>query len=444
MSSRRRSSDALFLAQSLVVEAGRDRGDQFGDRALVHVRVLPEIDRREMKAEQVDGALKGAQAPARHDGGVGLLERTRDDREIGAELGGGSVRRPVDDRLAQRDDMVELARRLGEARVHARDGAPVGLLAPGGGGIVGRVRKPGKLRTHRGEVGCERKFGAKLVQFVEVVADRPGALQPHRLVEDVRGHERIAVPVAADPGSDPKERADRLRAGFAGNGVKPVFDRAIEAGQLMEERVVVERERVRHLVDDLEFRLPQHIGAPQDQNRAPQAFFVQRELSLVADEPLALVQQFSDLKFARERALAPHFRRVGGKHRAHQRAIEEVGERRRLDAHLARALKRIGERSRTRRGAGHRMGAIAADVMLILRDVGEVREVAVCAHDRERLVGAETVQSRLELAPRADFVVAMEPDRGLPDLLDQLEGLFPLLLAHRVAEDSAKQADVFA
>ena len=90
------------------------------------------------------------------------------------------------------------------------------------------------------------------------------------------------------------------------------------------------------------------------------------------------------------------------------------------------------------------MGAVAADVMLILRDVGEVREIAVCAHDRERLVGAEAVQRRLELAPRADFVVAMEADRGLPDLLDQLEDLFPLLLAHRVAEDSAKQADVFA
>ena len=397
-----------------------------------------------MEAEQVDGACKGPQAPARHDGGVGLLERARDDREIGAELGGGGVRRPVDDRLAQRDDVVELARRLGEARVHARDGAPVGLLAPGGGGIVGRVCKSRQFRTHRGEVGCERKFGAKLVQFVEVIADRPGALQPHQLVEDVRGHERIAVPVAADPGSDPKERADRLRAGLAGNGVKPVFDRAIEAGQFVKKCVVVERERVRHLVDDLEFRLPQHVGAPQDQNRAPQAFFVQRELSLVADEPLALVQQFSDLEFARERALAPHFRRVGGQHRAHQRAIEEVGKRSRLDAHLARALKGVGERSRTRRRAGHRMGAIAADVMLILGDVREVREIAVCAHDRERLVGAETVQRRLELAPRADFVVAMEPDRGLPDLLDQFEGLFPLLLAHRVAEDSAKQADVFA
>ena len=81
------------------------------------------------------------------------------------------------------------------------------------------------------------------------------------------------------------------------------------------------------------------------------------------------------------------------------------------------------------------MGAVAADVMLIFGDVGEVREIAVGAHDRQCLVGAEAVERRLELAPRADLVVAVEADRGLANLLDQLEDLFALLLAHRVAED---------
>ncbi len=90
------------------------------------------------------------------------------------------------------------------------------------------------------------------------------------------------------------------------------------------------------------------------------------------------------------------------------------------------------------------MGAVAADVMLIFGDVGEMREIAVGARDRERLVGVEAVERRLELAPRADLVVAMEADRGLADLLDQLEDLFALLLAHGVAEDSAEQANVFA
>ena len=90
------------------------------------------------------------------------------------------------------------------------------------------------------------------------------------------------------------------------------------------------------------------------------------------------------------------------------------------------------------------MGAIAANVVLVLGDVGEMREIAVGAHDRERLVGAEAVERRLELAARADLVVAMEADRGLADLLDELVDLLALLLAHRVAEDAAEQADVVA
>ena len=90
------------------------------------------------------------------------------------------------------------------------------------------------------------------------------------------------------------------------------------------------------------------------------------------------------------------------------------------------------------------MRAVAADVVLILGDVGQMREIAVGANDRERLVGAEAVERRLEFAPRANFVVAMEADRGPADLLDQLVHLFALLLAHGVAEDSAEQADVAA
>ena len=162
------------------------------------------------------------------------------------------------------------------------------------------------------------------------------------------------------------------------------------------------------------------------------------------DGAVARVEQFCDLDLAGQRALAPHLGRMGGEHRAYQRPIEEVDERLWLDAHLARALKGVGERAGTRRRAGNGMGAVAADVMLVFGDVGQMREIAVGAHDRQRLVGAQTVERRLKLAPRADLVIAMETDRSLADLLDQLESLFALLLAHGVAEDSPEQADVIA
>ena len=95
-------------------------------------------------------------------------------------------------------------------------------------------------------------------------------------------------------------------------------------------------------------------------------------------------------------------------------------------------------------GARDHMRPVAADVVLVLGDVGEMREIAEGAHDREGLVGAEAVEDRLELAPRGRLVVAVEADRGLADLLDERVGLLALLLAHGVAEDAAEQADVLA
>ena len=163
---------------------------------------------------------------------------------------------------------------------------------------------------------------------------------------------------------------------------------------------------------------------------------------------VALVEKVGDLEFADERALASHFGRVGGEHRAHQRAVKECADRLGRDVRLAdvmaKVMEGVGERARARRGAGRHMGAIAADVMLVLGDVGQMREIAEGPHDRERLVGRQAVEGRFELAPGAGLVVAMEADRGLADVLDEPEGLLALLLAHRVAENAAEQADVVA
>ncbi len=109
---------------------------------------------------------------------------------------------------------------------------------------------------------------------------------------------------------------------------------------------------------------------------------------------------------------------------------------------MAKVMEGVGERARARRGAGRHMGAVAADVMLVLGDVGQMREVAEGPHDRERLVGRQAVEGRFELAPGAGLVVAMEADRGLADVFDEFKGLLALLFAHRVAENAAEQTDV--
>ena len=201
--------------------------------------------------------------------------------------------------------MVELARGLGEARIHAGDGPPIGLVAPGGGGIVRGVGERRQLRAHRGEIGGERQFAAELVQFDR---DNSRARARSAGASPRSARRRSRTDCRRDRRRSTSRRAGTRRSAFRArlvlDGVEPVLDRAVEARQLAEERIVVIGEAVRDLVDHLEPRLAQHVGAPQDEHGAPQLLFVGRELRRVAD-PLALVEQIGDLEFARQRALAP-------------------------------------------------------------------------------------------------------------------------------------------
>ena len=280
-----------------------------------------------MEAEHVEGPLKRAQAAAGDDRAAVRLERTRDDVEIRSEFLDGCVGRRVADRLAERHHMVELARRLGEARVHAGDRSPVGLVAPGERRIGGAVGQRIELGADPDERRGQRQDAAELVQLVEIIAERPGALLPHRLVQHLGGDERIAVAVAADPRANAQERRDRPVAALVPEGIEPVLDRAIEARQLLEEGVVVIGEAVGDLVDHLQPRLAQHVGAPEDDDAAPEPLLVERQLLRIAQRPVALVEQLGDFELAGERALAADFGRVGGQHRAHQRGIEKVASR---------------------------------------------------------------------------------------------------------------------
>ena len=82
------------------------------------------------------------------------------------------------------------------------------------------------------------------------------------------------------------------------------------------------------------------------------------------------------------------------------------------------------------------------DVVLILGDIGEMRKIAEGAHDAHGLAGRHAVEDDFELAPRRLVVVAVEPDRGLPDAFDQVEHIGALLVAHGVAEDTSQERDV--
>jgi hypothetical protein len=104
--------------------------------------------------------------------------------------------------------------------------------------------------------------------------------------------------------------------------------------------------------------------------------------------------------------------------------------------------QRQRKRARARRSAGGGARAHLADVVLIFGDVGEVREVAEGAHDANGFRDRHAVEDDFEFTPRRAVVIPVEPDRGLPDALDQVEHVGAFLIAHGVAEDAPEQPDV--
>src|SRR5450755_645284 len=73
-----------------------------------------------------------------------------------------------------------------------------------------------------------------------------------------------------------------------------------------------------------------------------------------------------------------------------------------------------------------------------------MREIAEGADDAHGLADRHAVEDDFQFMPRQLVLIPVEPDRGLPDALDQVEHVGTLLIAHGVAEDTSEQPDIFA
>ena len=129
-------------------------------------------------------------------------------------------------------------------------------------------------------------------------------------------------------------------------------------------------------------------------------------------------------------------------HRTDQCFVEKSLEFRRADTGVLGAVYRMRDGSRARRCPGEGMRARSANVMLVLGDVGEMREVAERPYDLYRLTGRQSVQDSLQRVPRRLVIVAMEADRRLPNAFDGIEDRFSLLFSDSVAKNTAEQPDV--
>ncbi len=156
----------------------------------------------------------------------------------------------------------------------------------------------------------------------------------------------------------------------------------VEQRQRPQEGVVVVGQPVGDLVDDAQTRAAHQAGLPQGEHVAPQRAAVGGQLLRRELDPVALVEQAGDLHLAVDRALAADLGRMGRQHRAAQGVVEEARAAARATSRAWRARpERIGHGARPRRRLGLGVGARAADVVLVLGDVGEVREIAEGADD---------------------------------------------------------------
>ena len=156
----------------------------------------------------------------------------------------------------------------------------------------------------------------------------------------------------------------------------------------------------------------------------------------------ARLQQLLDLHLEVAHALALDFRRVRRQHRHDHAVAEESRQRLQRDPGGLDAIERPRQAAVGRRVAIDLGLSLAAAVVQVFREVGEVREITESARDDHRLLATQSVEYAFELAPGRGVFVAVERDGALSHALHHVVRGAAFLVANRVAEQAAEQANV--
>ena len=410
----------------------------------MHGGVLPEVKTDEMKTETVDRPAQPTQTPACEDGGAIGAQRGVNDIKIGSQFHRVRIGWRLGGMPAQRVCNAELACCSGKPRVEPDNRLAIRLERPVRRGVRRLFGQRVKRRRGFDNMPAERQFAAKLMQFSKQKAQRAVAVAAQRFAQHVGGDKRIAVTVAADPGSHDEEGRQLDLLAFRLAPLQFVLKRAVQTRHFRQKRIVVIGHAVIDFVEYAELGAAQQVCLPQRQHDALQLFLALRLLLRRLLHAFALAQNVGDFHFAGQRALAPHFRRMRGEHRADQRRLEQRLDFAKRVSILDRVVDGVAQRAGARRRAQHQMSAVAADMVLVLGNIGEVGEIAEGA-DNLRAPGVrQAVKDCHQFGASARIFIAVEAYGGLADALDRLVDRLALLLAHRVAEQAPEQADVLA
>ncbi len=216
----------------------------------------------------------------------------------------------------------------------------------------------------------------------------------------------------------------------------------MEARQFAQEGGVVIGQAIAHFIHHRQLAPPQDPRLPKRQDGATDALLRIVPFFRSQAVAVALVEQAGDLPLAVEDALALHFGGVSGEHRLDRRRGEEITQACRRDATAQGTRNAVRQTTLFGWRGSDGGGARAADVMLVLGDVGQLRKIGERTHYKKRLLTRKGVEQFGELRSGGSVVVAMRADRLTANALDNGESVLAFLLPDGVAKQAAEKADI--
>jgi hypothetical protein len=382
-----------------------------------------QVDRGQVEAEHFHRLLQAGQPQLAYRRAVVGGERRGDGGEVGRQF----LRRVVGGRgdgAAPRQVLArEALRRGGQAGVHADQRAAVGLVAPVRRVVAAGLGQGQQLGVHRDQQGGDGQFRAQRVHFLQIVFEQHGGLAQQRAFQGAGVHVRIAVAVAADPATHAQEgfqRRGRGGEGLGGLAVQQPGQVAVQAWDDLQEGAAVIRQRVLDFVGHREPRIAQHAGLPQ-RGHAAQQRRVQVRQFFRRERAFALRQPGGDFAVHVQRAFALHFGGVRGQHRHHAGVGQQAADARHAHAVPAQRLHRFAQAAARRGVVGDRAGALAAVLVAVVGDVGQVQEVAEGAGDRVGVAVLQALDALLQQFAVGVVAFAAELHGGAAQGLDGVE-----------------------
>ncbi|MNS92525.1 hypothetical protein D3C72_1266670 [compost metagenome] len=261
--------------------------------------------------------------------------------------------------------------------------------------------------------------------------------------QDVGRDKRVAVAVAAYPAADLHE-IGQFRIFPTGIALgQHGFQRGIQFRQFAQNRVVVKRQAIGHFIHDGQLARAQQTRLPQGDDAAAQRFFVSLGFFRRHLHAVALAQQAGNGHLAILDTLALHFRRMRREDGADERIFKE-GFQSICLARVKHVADGMAEATLARRRTGDQVGARAADVVLVFRNIGQQREIAESARQLRGFFLRQRLQRVRQLRTRRFIIVAAETDGQLAHMFDALEGGVAQMVADGVAQQTAQLADIAA